>query len=105
MRVRGYVALVLIRSGVHQADTPIGTANAVLGVLGHVVRTVSRKYSKRFHLHSSSNQTLGLMAPTNTGSQQPSDSVRLSGGSLVSTSPPGVTTMRTGPYGRTLRIA
>src|SRR6266581_9234256 len=102
MSVSGHVPSLSLRSGVHQADTPIGTANAVLGVLVHVVRTVSRKY---LHLHSSSNQTLGLMAPTNTDSQWPSDSVWLSGGSLVSTSPPGVTTMRTGPYGRRLRIA
>src|SRR5256885_1362915 len=97
MSVSGHVPSLSIRGGVQQGDTPIGTANAVLGVLVHVVRAVSRKYSKRFHFHSSSNQILGLMAPTNTGSQRPSEGVRLSGGSLVSTSPPGVTRIRTGP--------
>src|SRR6266568_1026619 len=97
MSLSCHVPPLPVRGGVHQSDSPISAANAVLGILGHVVRAVSRKYGKRFHLHSSSNQTLVLMAPTNTGSQRSSECPRISGGSFVSTSPPGVTRTRTGP--------
>src|SRR5258708_2824783 len=97
MSVRGHVPTLVIRSVVHQPDTSICTANAILCVLRHVARAISWKHSKRFHFYSSSNQELKLIVPTNTGCQQSSDRGRILEGILVSTSPPGVTTMRTGP--------
>src|SRR5580765_6738979 len=55
--------------------------------------------------YSCANQELGLMEPTNTGRQL--SSLRQPGphGTFVRTAPAGLTRMRTGPQGRTCRIA